>query len=408
MNNQISEILKELIRENGIDLCNNKIKLKGLLFDLCGDSKKEINILIIAIQYNIIYEILCISENTIDDFTYNRFVNKLCVEAGTDKKVTLWAVKCWIEALGKELNSINPLNSTKSNIPIYLDRLYICPLNESILKMYSFESMSQYVARIENMQCVAFGKAKLIKHKYDINDAIFSLEVKWDKWIKHKGILNENCKLSITVDRTIATSLYNSSKEFPLNGKLQIVQGSIKIKEASIVALGKIFSVNFNTERDKVKRHFEKKQETWSYLIEGGLIYKINIAGTKKIKLNDDKSILIKVIGEWIYYCNETDGYKLYKIKIDGTSKTLISEDRTLNINIMDNWLFYSNGSDYFKIYKIKIDGSQKSILSGDVSADLRLIGDWIYYTNYLDRRKTYKIKIDGTEKSAVDEEVEL
>lgn len=370
MNNEVSEILKNLINENGVDLCNNKIKLQGLLFDLCGESKKEINILIIVMQQGIAQEILDIAENAIDDFTYSRLVNRVCEESGTAKKPTLWAVKCWIEALGKELNP------SKGNIPIYLDHLYIGPLNESILKIYSFESLSQYVARIENMQCVAFGKAKLIKRNYDMDDVIFPLEVKWDKWLKHRDIVNENWKLSITVDRTIATSLYNSSKEFPINGKLQVVDGSIKIKDASIVALGKVFGITFNEDKPKI----------------------------------EDKAILIKALGQWNYYCSETDGYKIYKVKTDGTCKTLVSKDRTLNINIIEDWIFYSNGSDYFKIYKIKIDGSQKSIVSEDVTGNLKLIGEWIYYTNYLDKCKTYKIKIDGTGKSEVneDEEVEI
>jgi len=407
VNNKITVILKDLISEHSVDLCNNIIKLKGLLFDLCGDSKKEINILIIVMQHNVIPEILAMTPKTIDAFTYKGLVNKVCQEAGTDKKSTLWAVKCWIEALGKKLDPID-VNSGESNIPIYLDRLYIGSLNESILKMYSFESMSQYVARIENMQCVSFGKAKLIKHNYDIHDAIFSLEIKWDKWLRHRDIINENWKLSITVDRSIANRVCNSAKEFPVNGKLQIVEGSIKIKEASIVALEKKIPVNFYGEKKNIKKHFEKIKEVWSYSTEEGFIYKINSEGTRKIKINDDKSVLIKVIGEWIYYCSETDGYKVYKIKIDGTNKTLVSEDRTLNINIMDEWLFYSNGSDYFKIYKVKIDGTEKSIVSEDISGDLRLIGDWIYYSNYLDKRKTYKIKTNGTEKSIVNEEVEL
>jgi hypothetical protein len=371
VNNQVSEILKEIINENGIGLCNNRIKLQGLLSDLCGENKKEIDILIVVLQSNIINEILNMEESIIDNFKYNSFVNKVCKEAGTLREHTLWAVKSWIEALGKKLNSTE--NKVKSNIPVYLEHLYIGSLNESILKKYSFEDMPQYMARIENIQCVAFGKARLTKYSNLLDQVIFTVEVRWDNWIKKRHIINEGLKLSVAVDKDFAENLYKYKNYFPINGKLKVVDGSIKIKQADIHVLGKTFSVTFYND---------------------------------KIEL-EDKAILIKAIGEWIYYCSEVDGYKLYKIKTDGTSKTLVSGDRTLNINIIDDWIFYSNGSDYFKIYKIKIDGSQKSIVCEDVTSNLRLVGEWIYYSNYQDMRKPYKIKIDGTGRCIVNEDEE-
>jgi len=76
------------------------------------------------------------------------------------------------------------------------------------------------------------------------------------------------------------------------------------------------------------------------------------LEGNGKTRLNTDRSWDITVCGEWIYYINESDGYKLYKIKTDGTERTKLNNDFTQSLFLKDDWLYYSNKSDGGKYTK--------------------------------------------------------
>lgn len=138
----------------------------------------------------------------------------------------------------------------------------------------------------------------------------------------------------------------------------------------------------------------------WIYYMNGGdynKLYKININGTGKTKLNNDASYNINVVGDWIYFTNKSDGQKLYKIKTDGTGKAKLSNDEGNSINVVGNWIYYLSGTiGNYSINKIKIDGTGKTQLNNYPSEVMNVSGDWIYYLGKNDNC-IYKIKIDGT-----------
>jgi hypothetical protein len=69
---------------------------------------------------------------------------------------------------------------------------------------------------------------------------------------------------------------------------------------------------------------FETQGE-WVYFSNWGdymRLYRIRTDGTEMQKLNDDKSYDIEVSGDWVYYCNSSDG-EFYKVRTDGTDRQL-------------------------------------------------------------------------------------
>ncbi len=64
--------------------------------------------------------------------------------------------------------------------------------------------------------------------------------------------------------------------------------------------------------------------------------------------------------GSWIYYSSKSEG-KMYKEKKDGSEKTAVTNDSASDINVIGDWIYYKNNSDSGSIYKIKADGTGKT-----------------------------------------------
>lgn len=106
MNEVVAETLKKLIEEYGLALSNNRIKLQGLLMDLCGENRKEIKLLITALQENVVLNLENYNDK-IEEDVFFRIVNNLCDEAGIIKEGAQWTVETWANALGKEVIRTN-------------------------------------------------------------------------------------------------------------------------------------------------------------------------------------------------------------------------------------------------------------------------------------------------------------
>jgi len=68
----------------------------------------------------------------------------------------------------------------------------------------------------------------------------------------------------------------------------------------------------------------------------------------------------LNVYGDWIYYENQSDGYKLYKIKTDGTDRTKLNNRSSAYVNIVDGWIYYASN---LSVYKMKLDGSSDQLV---------------------------------------------
>ena len=77
MREDVEIVLKKLIMKYSTDLCHNRIRLMGLLLDLCSESEREVRILIKVLDTGIIFPILDGTKKEIDENIYTELVNKL-------------------------------------------------------------------------------------------------------------------------------------------------------------------------------------------------------------------------------------------------------------------------------------------------------------------------------------------
>jgi hypothetical protein len=196
---------------------------------------------------------------------------------------------------------------------------------------------------------------------------------------------------------------------------------------------------------------------------DNGKLYRINVDGTNKIKLNEDEPVYIFSDTKNLYYINgatdengvrgticsfsKEDGKKnvisensnatwlalkgsylyhksidkallkkpmLYKMDKDGDDQEPIVEDilntydesesTFENLYRPDTYLnrdilFYSNASDNGMIYSVRITGKYRKKLTTESGKIIEVIDDYIYYKNGGDY---FRIRLDGSEKTAL------
>jgi len=114
-------------------------------------------------------------------------------------------------------------------------------------------------------------------------------------------------------------------------------------------------------------------------------IYKMNLDGSKCMKVADYWVNNLYVNDGWIYFSCSMEG--LCKIRIDGSEFAKITEDEPNNFVVSDGWIYYvaNNHMSYTNcLYKMSTDGSSKQKLCDEQAADLFLEGDNIYFVEII------------------------
>ncbi len=140
------------------------------------------------------------------------------------------------------------------------------------------------------------------------------------------------------------------------------------------------------------------------FFLKEGEIYKVRIDDNGKVleknQINTEHSSFINVVKNKIYYKNNYDSF-IYVIQIDGSGRELICDDRTAYVSVVGDWIYYMNLEDN-KIYRIKTDGSNRTKINDDQSTSINVLNGWIYYINEDDNSRIYRIKNDGSERTKV------
>jgi hypothetical protein len=145
---------------------------------------------------------------------------------------------------------------------------------------------------------------------------------------------------------------------------------------------------------------------------DGFKLYKMRVDGSEKTKLNDSISYCINVVGDWIYYINNSDydaPQRIYKIRTDGSENTKLNDSMSNDVSVIGDWIFYekSRGDGYSDLCKLRIDGSEEIMLYGKEVWDFCATEDWIYFTDYEGGwgYSLCKIRTDGSEKTKLNDE---
>ncbi|MCX7921795.1 MAG: DUF5050 domain-containing protein [Clostridia bacterium] len=63
---------------------------------------------------------------------------------------------------------------------------------------------------------------------------------------------------------------------------------------------------------------------------------------------------------DWIFYVNTDDGNKIYKVKTDGSARIKINEDSSSQLEMIGDWIYYTNEHDH-KNYRINIQNPNQA-----------------------------------------------
>ena len=100
MNNLPREKLSRLIGQYGSSLCDDPRRCEGLLRDLCGEYKREINLLISAMKEQVPANLLSSKGSIPWESLLNRLTRRLQDNLGLTEEAASWTVESWALALG--------------------------------------------------------------------------------------------------------------------------------------------------------------------------------------------------------------------------------------------------------------------------------------------------------------------
>lgn len=130
---------------------------------------------------------------------------------------------------------------------------------------------------------------------------------------------------------------------------------------------------------------------------DGGKLYKTNIDGSLKTKINDDKPNSIFIYNNTLYYTTLNNSGKLFSLLPSGEKNTLVSGYSYI-VNILDNQIYYiAQDNTGSRLYKININGTDCEKLCSDIMEYIFLDNNFIYYSNKSDNDCIYMLSTDGS-----------
>src|SRR5687767_15951192 len=100
MNDAPRRTLRELIARHGPGLCSDARRCEGLLRDLCGEHRREINILVGALRERVPLDLLAGRNNVPAGLLLTRLSKRLEDQLAITAEASRWAVESWALALG--------------------------------------------------------------------------------------------------------------------------------------------------------------------------------------------------------------------------------------------------------------------------------------------------------------------
>lgn len=110
-------------------------------------------------------------------------------------------------------------------------------------------------------------------------------------------------------------------------------------------------------------RIYRVKDSGASELASAGKVSFFNIYKIKDfdiVRINNDDSKFLNAYQGWIYYSNDGDKGALYKVKADGTSRIKLNNEASVDIHVIGDYIYYYSGG---KTYRMKLDGTGRQLL---------------------------------------------
>jgi hypothetical protein len=99
MNNQPRQALRDIVAKHGTDVCSDSKRCAGLLRDSCGSYRREINILVNALEERIPLDLLAGGSTMPRELVLSRLARRLEEQLGMTETAAIWGVETWALAL---------------------------------------------------------------------------------------------------------------------------------------------------------------------------------------------------------------------------------------------------------------------------------------------------------------------
>ncbi|MBA3335803.1 MAG: hypothetical protein H0T08_09380 [Acidobacteria bacterium] len=100
MNNVPRQTLRQIIAKYGQDVCSDARRCEGLLKDLCGEYRREINVLVNALEERVPLDLLAAGNSIPRELLLGKLTRRIEDNLGLTPEAALWAVDSWALALG--------------------------------------------------------------------------------------------------------------------------------------------------------------------------------------------------------------------------------------------------------------------------------------------------------------------
>jgi hypothetical protein len=87
--------------------------------------------------------------------------------------------------------------------------------------------------------------------------------------------------------------------------------------------------------------------------------------------------------GNIVYGIDVHDGYSLISINVSDGTKTTLDTDRTDMLNLADNYIYYQTSGDNPQLKRVRRDGSDMSVVADGAYKDINITSQYVYFTKY-------------------------
>ncbi|HEX8288122.1 MAG TPA: hypothetical protein VF556_09005 [Pyrinomonadaceae bacterium] len=100
MNNAPRDTLRQIIAKHGTGLCSDARRVEGLLKDLSGGYRREINVLTSALEERVPLDLLAAGKSVPRELLLTKLAKRLEDNLGLTEEAAHWAVDSWALAIG--------------------------------------------------------------------------------------------------------------------------------------------------------------------------------------------------------------------------------------------------------------------------------------------------------------------
>jgi hypothetical protein len=87
--------------------------------------------------------------------------------------------------------------------------------------------------------------------------------------------------------------------------------------------------------------------------------------------------------GNIVYGIDVHNGYSLISINVSDGTKTTLDTDRTDMLNLSDNYIYYQTSGDNPQLKRVRRDGSDMSVVANGAYKDINITSQYVYFTKY-------------------------